>query len=602
MPVKTAQLVPKDTQNLMSIPLKIHQSTEFSLNRRTVLTGLLAFGVSPSHANVSNGIHEIAAKKARELAKGEPLNLRLLVPEGTGRSIDIVIDEFFKATGVRVLKNETSVNDINIDLALDHLSQSNAFDMALPATFAVSDLAEAGAIIPITEYANRYEPSSFRDGILYQAGDQIDGATFGFQADGDAYLMFYNRDMLESSSSQEMYAQKFGTPLSMPRTWNELDRQIEFFHQPEKDQFGGLLFRTAGYVAWEWWVRFHAKGLWPFTSEMEPLIASDAGVAALEEMIAVTEHLKPSASYLDLFGNWKAYAEGNTYANFGWGGSQKYFNGPTSNIRGKVLSGTTPGGVINGELLVTPYFNWGWTYVVSASCQVPEIAYLFNLFASSPHISTLSVRQSDGFFDPFRPEHYEDAGIQAAYSNDFLKVHRESLEKSIPDLYLPRQGDYFQALGEWLYRALIREVTPKAALEAAAQRWNAITRNAGKAGQIQHWQALKQTYPEAVSRKIERNLMNQPLVVSKAEQPDEFTQVFLHRLRHDLFNTVRPLVDIPTWIVEDFADADLALPASLGENLGNDECLWLTIITDDHRPIDLRPCRTPSRRGTSQFD
>jgi multiple sugar transport system substrate-binding protein len=235
---------------------------------------------------------------------------------------------------------------------------------------------------------------------------------------------------------------------------------------------------------------------------MEPMIGSDAGIAALEDMIAATQYLHPSANHLDLFGNWNAYAKGNTYANIGWGGSQKYFQGPNSNIRDNVIYGPTPGGMIDGELLVTPYFNWGWTYVVSASCPVPEIAYLFNLFASSPHISTLSVRQPDGFFDPFRPEHYEDMGIQNTYSNAFLEVHRKSLEHSIPDLYLPRQSDYFQILGDWIYRALVRDVTPQVALKSASARWNAITRNAGRQSQIRHWLALKQAYPPAVRNKL----------------------------------------------------------------------------------------------------
>jgi signal transduction histidine kinase len=61
--------------------------------------------------------------------------------------------------------------------------------------------------------------------------------------------------------------------------------------------------------------------------------------------------------------------------------------------------------------------------------------------------------------------------------------------------------------------------------------------------------------------------MNKPVFVSTPNEPDEFTQVFLHHLRHDLFNTVRPLVEIPKWIVEDFSDNSLDLPASLSENL-----------------------------------
>jgi multiple sugar transport system substrate-binding protein len=469
-----------------------------TLNRRAALATIAAFGVSPAFSTPRKDLHKVAASRAIQLAGARKLKLRLLVPTGTGNSIDVIIKAFQRATGIEVQKIASPLEDINTDLAIDHLSHSNLYDIALPATFAVSDLANSGAIIPVTDYANRYEPSGFRDGILYGSGDTIKDETYGFQADGDAYLMFYNNAMLDSKTAQSDYAYQHGTPLSWPQTWEELDRQVAFFHHPDEGQFGGLMFRTAGYVAWEWWVRLHAKGQWPFTSQMEPLIASDAGVSALEDMIAVTEYLHPDVSHLDLFSNWTAYAQGNTYANIGWGGSQKFFQSSASKVKESLSYGPTPGGVIDGKFLNTPYFNWGWTYVVTASCKFPEIAYLFNLFASSPTISTLSVRQTDGFFDPFRPEHYADPGIQKTYSTEFLKVHKKSLEHSIPDLYLHRQSDYFQTLGEWLYRALKREVAPKIALESVAQRWDAITRAVGKPQQIRNWRDLKKSYPASV--------------------------------------------------------------------------------------------------------
>ena len=486
--------------------IKSHEIKSSALNRREVLAGLAALGTTPGLAGQPQGLHEIAAQRARQLADGRALNLRLLVPAGTGRSVDMVAFAFYQASGIRIEKIESPVDDINSDLALDHLSKTNRYDMALPSTFAVSDLAQNGVIIPVTPYTSKHEPDGFRDQILYGSGDTINGEIYGFQADGDAYLMFYNKPMLDDPRAQEDYGIRYGTPLSWPRTWAELDRQIAFFHRPEENQYGGLLFRTAGYVAWEWWVRFHAKGSWPFSADMEPLIANDAGISVLEDMISVTEYLHPDVSHLDLFSNWETYAGGGIYANIGWGGSQKYFQRKESSIRNKLEFGPTPGGMVDGTLLQTPYFNWGWTYVVTASCSDPEIAYLFNLFASSPEISTMAVRQFNGFFDPFRPEHYADPGIQATYSPEFLKVHRASLENSIPDLYLHRQSDYFQSLGAWLYRALNREVSPKKALQFVAQRWDAITKEAGKSTQIENWSHLRRSYPEDVRRILKDNI------------------------------------------------------------------------------------------------
>ena len=51
--------------------------------------------------------------------------------------------------------------------------------------------------------------------------------------------------------------------------------------------------------------------------------------------------------------------------------------------------GLMPGGMVDGQLLRTPYFNWGWNYVVSSVSREPEVAYLFTLYATSPAMSDM---------------------------------------------------------------------------------------------------------------------------------------------------------------------------------------------------------------------
>jgi multiple sugar transport system substrate-binding protein len=304
--------------------------------------------------------------------------------------------------------------------------------------------------------------------------------------------------MHEDPETKARYSDSFGYDLKVPATWSELDRQMAFFNDPDNGTWGGLLFRTPGYLAWEWWMRFHAKGIWPFSPEMKPQIASAEGVAALEDMIRATEHLAPEVTELGLFENWERFSQGDIYCNIGWGGTQKYLNSQLSPMRGNLIFGQTPGGTFSNSMVAMPYFNWGWNFVVTNNSKLPEIAYLFSLFASSPTMSTLAVRQADGFFDPFRPEHYEDAGIQDTYTPEFLNVHRASLESAIPDLYLKGQSEYFRILGIWLARALARDVSPMQALERVSQRWQLVTNASGLRLQQQRWQRLRSKYPAQV--------------------------------------------------------------------------------------------------------
>jgi multiple sugar transport system substrate-binding protein len=161
-----------------------------------------------------------------------------------------------------------------------------------------------------------------------------------------------------------------------------------------------------------------------------------------------------------------------------------------------------PGGMVNGKLLKTPYFNWGWNYVVSSASRQSELAYLFTLYACSPAMSTVAVRDVDGYFDPFREVHYKDPQIIQNYSEPFLAVHEQAMRDSIPDLYLRGQGEYFDILRVNLQAADVGEKKPKEALDEIASKWETITRRMGKQSQVVQWRFLKSNYPEGIRSRL----------------------------------------------------------------------------------------------------
>jgi multiple sugar transport system substrate-binding protein len=467
-------------------------------SRRWVLASGCAAIAAPalSAARVS---HQEIADMVRDRFSEHDAPLRILLPVGSTTNVQPVADAFQNLTGVNVVLTEVSEDDVHVQLSLDHLTGQQNFDLALPATFTIPDLVEGGVISPFEGLRCFEDVTSTQSTSLFTIGDTFDDATYGFQTDGDAYVMFYNTDFQNNETERSAYADRFGMDLATPQTWEELDQQMAWFHRPGDGKFGGMLFRNPGYVAWEWWVRFHAKGVWPLSEDMTPQLANDAGVTALEDMIRVSEYLAPEAATAGLFENWERYEQGDIYANVGWGGSQKHFNKPGSRVRGKLTYGATPGGMIGDDLLVTPYFNWGWNYVVLSTSPEAELALHFAAFATSAQMSTLSVQQ-DGFFDPYRPEHYEDAKIRQAYSDDFLAVHRASMENAIPDLYLARQSDYFLSLSDWITRAINGSTSPENALARVEQQWNITTTSVGQAKQTDRWLSLRSKYPVAARR------------------------------------------------------------------------------------------------------
>ncbi len=468
-------------------------------NRRQVALGIAASLCLPRPGLANAGFHRDVAARARAIAS-PGTKLHLLLPDGSEANVRPIIEAFRQEAGIEVRLEAEAVDDINARLILDSFSEQTTYDLALPATFGIPDLAAGGVIRPLTEFAKRHEPEGFRDTILYGAGDQFDGETYGFQTDGDVYLMFYHRDWLNDPDENARYADRYSTPLTVPTTWQELDRQMAYFHRPEQGRFGGALFRTPGYLAWEWWIRLHSKGIWPMSAELEPQIASDEAVEALEEMIRATDSLYPGARTTGLFQNWSEFSKGQIFCNIGWGGTQKFLNSPKSAMRGRLIHAPPPSGIVDGELISLPYFNWGWNYVVTSASRNPELAYLFALFASTSEMSTLAVREADGFFDPFRPEHYDDPVIKRTYSPDFLKVHQASMTAAMPDLYLAHQSEYFAVLQHWLTEAVTGRMRPEKALRRAATQWSMLSLRAGKDVQRRRWIALRDHYPANTKR------------------------------------------------------------------------------------------------------
>ena len=447
-------------------------------------------------------LHNRVLNDTKRLIGHDKPTLRLLYPAGCRANLEYAVTSFTDATGIHIELLETDVDHINTEILIKAANNLPHFDIALPASFGIPDLVSADAILPLDNFARQYEPAFFRDGQLYRHADSFNGRFYGYQTDGDAYLVFYNKAMFDDPGNQTQFEKVHGKAISLPKTWEELDRLIRFFHRPDTQQFGGCLFRSPGYLAWEWWSRFHAKGYFPFDKQLLPQIDNEAGVQALEDLIAISAFLHPKVATDTLFENWSHYAEGQSFCNIGWGGTQKYLNSAKSKVRGRLYFSSTPGGMVDGQLLECPVFNWGWNYVVSSRSAHPELAYLFTLYACSPVISTIAVANPEGFFDPFRDEHYRDSTIAQTYSEAFLTAHKESMAKCIPDLYLPNQSRYLAVLQENIHLAYRQVVSAKAALQATAQQWRYITARSDKSKAMGAWLELRDKYPPVLRQRL----------------------------------------------------------------------------------------------------
>lgn len=421
--------------------------------------------------------------------------LRVLYPKGCLANLQPVIKEFTAASGVQVVPQETDLDTIAETMSRSTFldGSKSSFDIALPPTFSIPNLVDAGVVRALDDLSNKYKKLS-QFPSLYTLGDAYDDKLYGYQTDGDVYLLFLRRSWLENPDHQKQYQDKFGRKLEVPRTWEELDRQMAFFHDPNNGRYGGCLFRHKDYAHWEYWIRLHGQGVYPFDNQLNPQISKPAGLNALDQLKKATPYLHPSVTKNGLFENFEEYAKGHSYANLGWGGSQKYFRSPKSKIKNDLIIVKPPGGRFGSRDISMSYFNWGWNYVVHSKSQNPELAYLFCLFATSPKISKLAVAEN-GYFDPFRLEHFDHKPIVDAYGKDFLDTQKAALAGAIPDLYLKGQGHYLYALKQAIHLTVSRHVSAAAAMKSADNKWLQLSKKVGVDYQLKQWHHLQSKYP-----------------------------------------------------------------------------------------------------------
>ena len=476
-----------------------------TINRRRFLQTGLAFAAYSSfvpgklHAAIEDH-HKIANIVRRSFQSSKPLVI--VYPEGCLANLQPIIKSFLSDTGVEVKAIPAHIDYITSELLLAKRIRSNlgSFDLALPPSFSIPDLVEDGTIVELSSFEKKYQNLSQREKILYRLGSDYLDKFYGYQCDGDCYFLFFNDSFMKSQRLADAYAQTNGFKLTIPETWQELDRQIKFFHRPKESLYGGSLFRIKGYVGWEFFARFHAKGYYPLSDDFRPQFNNEAGLEALSEMIETTRFLHPGSCRLSFVENIKLFAKGQIYACLGWGGSQKFMQFPESKVMGKLLHAALPGIASDSGKVTMPLFNWGWNYVVSAASQRQELAYLFSLYASTTEMSKQAVRVKEGFFDPFRSEHYQDQKIKETYGESFLSVHEKALVDAIPDLYIAKQGLYKSAMEEGLLAALNGYLRPQQALNLIAEKWERLTDQYGREKQLAQWAFIKKSYPVHVKK------------------------------------------------------------------------------------------------------
>jgi multiple sugar transport system substrate-binding protein len=374
--------------------------------------------------------------------------------------------------------------------ALTNLKAHPDIDLTVARTHEFPDLLEQGLVEDLApllkEYGFRIEgipPQGFvRPRLQGFFGDKV----VAIPADGDVSIYYLRRDLLEDPAEKAAFRKAYGRDLAVPRTWQDYDQLVKFFHRPEKGLYGTAEERDPS-GAWMYWLpRYFDQGE-PhrklFDENLKPLIDSPAGVAATESYVRTVRYSPPEilADGKDYSYTFPLFMQGKVFAIAGTISAAKLFNSKASAVRGKFIAIPIPGNRIGQKMVRHNVPIYGNNLVISSRGQQRKLAFLFTMWLTDPDNSVRTVGVTGGFTDPYRWNHLVDTRIKELYTPQALEVFRsEWLIALPPGTGLPGDGEYLDALDRNLSLAARGKISAKESMRRTAQEWEKITQQQGR--------------------------------------------------------------------------------------------------------------------------
>jgi multiple sugar transport system substrate-binding protein len=338
--------------------------------------------------------------------------------------------------------------------------------------------------------------------------------------DHDGQVMYYRRDLLEAPQHQVAFSRKYGYALAVPQTWAQFRDVVEYFNgqdlngdgtpdhglvlalQPGSQGMFNYMTLSASFVIGP----SNPKQYWFDPQTMEPLIRSAGHLRALELFVDLVKFGPREMLTWNHGRGWDHFLAGRAAVALTWGDLGALAQQPGSRVKGKTGAAPVPGtheyyDIAQARWIKTEAVNRvgnttgaSWAGVISRYSKVPEATYfLLALLASKEKSVVYATRGWDGI-DPGRTYHflppqgngtlepYLLAGWDEADVRDYLSAFHDNFsnKQQFPYLRIPGAYSYWLALDLHLVAAASGQLSPPAALEAAAVDFEEITIRLGR--------------------------------------------------------------------------------------------------------------------------
>jgi multiple sugar transport system substrate-binding protein len=434
-----------------------------------------------------------------------------------------VKDEFEEATGAQLEIVRMPGVEHYPTIISDMSNHVGKYDASLAGSWWIGDMVAGGHLLP---YDNFYDDPRFPkwnvDDVLPGPRSLLSygGKKYMVAYDHDGQALYYRRDLLNDPRHQAAFKQRYGYPLAVPQTWPQLRDAVEYFNGQDLNGDGatdhGLVLAlkpgsqgmfnymtlSASYVIGP----TNSRLYWFDPRTMAPLITSPGHVRALEAFVDLVKFGPREMLTWDHGRGWDHFLAGRAAFAMTWGDLGALAQQPGSRVKGKTGVAAVPGtheyyDIAQGKWVKTRGVNQvgnttgaSWAGVISKYSKAPEATYfLLALLATKDKSQVYAARGWDGI-DPGRKFHFQppqgdgtlapylSAGWDEADVRDYLSAFERTLsnKQQFPYLRIPGAYSYWLALDLRLMQAAGGQLSPAAALEAAAVDFEEITIRLGR--------------------------------------------------------------------------------------------------------------------------
>ncbi len=223
------------------------------------------------------------------MANAETINILMESVPDT-RFVEEVLPAFTEATGIEVDLEVVNYAEMHTKLVPQLVAPTGSYDAIVVDFYWVGEFTKAGWLQPLDERiaADGFDTSVYFPSLMNLVGE-VDGTTYMLPFYNYAMGLTYRKDMIDDPAEQAAFKEKYGMDLKVPETWDEYEKQVEFFTRDTDNDgqtdFYGVVNQglRPDPIAMEWSNYLYAQGGQYYEEgTWQPMLDTPEAIAALE--------------------------------------------------------------------------------------------------------------------------------------------------------------------------------------------------------------------------------------------------------------------------------------------------------------------------------